>query len=148
MGENMHPSVCSLPAWGGRGKARGAARVQSIDGLCRGLCAGALLLTSAGCATAPLDKANSLASYDNLAPSDGILTHSRFSVRKDDVLAAKTVRLVPRVFSTAPARFDLPDEQRKLIANAADRSLCIGLSDRFEVVGPTEPADLVVHAVV
>jgi Protein of unknown function (DUF3313) len=119
-----------------------------MDGIWRLACAGALLLMTAGCATAPLDSAGSLASYDNLAPSDGILTHSRQSVRKDEVLAAKTVRIVPTVFSAATAKVELSAEQRKLIANAADRSLCIGLSDRFAVVAATEPADLTVHAVV
>ncbi len=42
----------------------------------------------------------------------------------------------------------ITDDQRKLVANAIDRSLCIGLSERLEVVPASQPANLTVHAVV
>lgn len=102
----------------------------------------------AGCATAPLDEAGSLSSYSDLAQSDGLLAKSRLRVNKEGVLAAKTVRLVPTTFSQAAKPEGITDEQRKLIANAVDRSLCAGLSERLKVVSPSEPADLTVHAVV
>jgi Protein of unknown function (DUF3313) len=89
----------------------------------------------------------SLASYDNMAPSDGVLTKSRVRISKEDVLAAKTVRIVPTSFSASAAPV-LDEKQRTLVANAVDRSLCVGLSDRFEVVGANETADLTVRATV
>jgi hypothetical protein len=100
-----------------------------------------------GCATAPMIRGESLSSYDNMEPSDGILTKSLVRVNKDDVLAAKTVRIVPTAFS-ATASPILDEKQRVLVANAVDRSLCVGLSDRFEVLGSDETADLTVHATV
>jgi Protein of unknown function (DUF3313) len=94
-----------------------------------------------GCASAPLTRGGALSSYDNMAPSDGMLAKSLVRVSKDDVLAARTVRIVPTVFSQA-ASPTLSPEQRKLVGNAVDRALCIGLSERFQVVGPGQPADL------
>jgi uncharacterized protein DUF3313 len=104
-------------------------------------------LLLAGCATAPMTRGGSLSSYDRMTPSDGLLTKSLVRVSKDEVLAAKTVRLVPTAFS-ATASPALTDKQRALVANAIDRSLCVGLSERFEVLGPGEPTDLTVRAVV
>ncbi|MFQ3454577.1 DUF3313 domain-containing protein [Bradyrhizobium sp. UFLA01-814] len=100
-----------------------------------------------GCASAPMTRGGSLASYDNLAPSDGVLAKSLVRVNKDEVLAAKTVRIVPTTFSQT-ASPTLSQEQRHLVANAIDRSLCVGLSERLQVVGPDQPADLSVHALV
>ncbi|OCK55427.1 DUF3313 domain-containing protein [Bradyrhizobium sp. LMTR 3] len=109
----------------------------------------ALSLLTAGCATAPLDRAGSLATYDNLKTSDGVLTKSVVHVDKDDVLAAKTVRIAETRFSTAAvAGASFTEDQRRLMGNAVDRALCFGLSDRFQIVGSTDPADLVVHAVI
>lgn len=106
----------------------------------------AMVLLS-GCASAPMTRGGSLASYDNLTPSDGVLAKSLVRVNKDDILAAKTVRIVPTTFSQA-ASPTLSQEQRHLVANAIDRSLCAGLSERLQVVGPDQPADLTVHALV
>ncbi|TCT04664.1 DUF3313 domain-containing protein [Aquabacter spiritensis] len=107
-----------------------------------------LPLLVAGCATAPLDEGGSLTSYGDLAQADGILTKSKLRIDKDAVLAAKTVRIVPTAFA-APARLtSITEEQRRLVSNAVDRSLCAGLSERFAVVSPAEPADLTVHAVI
>ncbi|OYY83196.1 MAG: DUF3313 domain-containing protein, partial [Rhizobiales bacterium 35-66-30] len=63
-------------------------------------------------------------------------------------LAAKTVRIVPTVFAGAASHDTISEDQRKLVANAVDRSLCAGLSERFQVVDAAETADLTVHAVV
>ncbi|WOH85364.1 DUF3313 domain-containing protein [Bradyrhizobium sp. BEA-2-5] len=100
-----------------------------------------------GCASAPMTRGGSLASYDNLTPSDGVLAKSLVRVNKDEVLAAKTVRIVPTTFSQA-ASPTLSQEQRHLVANAIDRSLCVGLSERLQVVGADQPADLLLHALV
>jgi Protein of unknown function (DUF3313) len=106
----------------------------------------ALLL--AGCATAPLERAGSLRSYANMAESDGALTKSLINVNKEDVLAATTVRIIPTAFSAEAMQVDFTEQQRKLVANTVDRALCVGLSDRFQVVNSNEPADLTVRAVV
>jgi hypothetical protein len=103
--------------------------------------------TLAGCGTAPMTRGGSLSSYDNLAASDGVLTKSLIHVAKDNMLNAKTVRIASTAFSEA-ASPALSEKQRVLVANTVNRALCTGLSDRFEVVGPNEPADLSVHAVV
>ncbi|WP_245303582.1 DUF3313 domain-containing protein [Pseudorhodoplanes sinuspersici] len=100
-----------------------------------------------GCATAPLVQGNSLSSYDGLKQDDGKITKSRLHVRKDQVMAAKTVNIVPTTFppTIAPA---LSNEQRALVANAVNRALCVSLSDRFTVVTPDVPADLTVRSAV
>lgn len=108
-----------------------------------------LSLLAVGCASAPLDQVGSLQSYDELKPSDGLLVRSLMRVSKDDVLAGKTVRIIPTGFSQpAAGKSTLSQAQRSLVANAVDRTLCLGLSQRFRVVDLTEPADLTVHATV
>ena len=102
----------------------------------------------AGCATAPLSTAGSLSSYDGLAPAAGVLTQSKLRVDKADILAAKSVTMVPTSFSGAASNAELTDKQRRVIANAVDRSVCIDLSDRFEVVPVGQPADLTVHVTI
>lgn len=99
------------------------------------------------CASAPLVQGLTLSSYDDLAPSDGMITKSYIHVNKETVLAAKTINIVPATFS-ATAAPKLTDQQRSLVANAVNRALCVSLSDRFEVVTPGTPADLTVRAVV
>lgn len=102
-----------------------------------------------GCASAPLDQVGSLQSYDELKPSDSLLARSLMRVSKDHVLAAKTVRIIPTGFSQpAAGKSTLTPAQRGLITNAVDRTLCSGLSQRFQVVALTELADLTVHAMV
>ena len=103
---------------------------------------------AAGCATAPLEPAGSLQSYEGLVPSDGMLTRSRLKVDTAEVLAAKTAKIVPTTFLTGEERAPFTQEQRNLVANAVDRTLCAGLSERFEIVAPAAPADLTVHAVI
>ena len=106
-----------------------------------------MLVFLSGCASAPLTQSGALSSYDAMTPSDGVLAKSRVRVSKNDVLAAKTVRITPTAFlqAASPA---LSQEQRLLVANAVDRALCVGLSDRFQVVGPGQPADLTTRVVV
>lgn len=99
------------------------------------------------CASAPLVQGLTLSSYDKLAPSDGMITKSRIHVNKEQVLAAKTLNIMPTTFSSAVAP-KLTDQERALVANAVNRALCVSLSDRFELVTPDSPADLTVRAVV
>lgn len=100
-----------------------------------------------GCATAPLVRGAGLSSYDGLAPSDGKITKASLQVKKEQVLAAKTINIVPTVFPPAVAP-KLSNEQRALVANAVNRALCVSLSDRFNVVAQDAPADLTVRAAV
>ena len=58
------------------------------------------------------------------------------------------MRITPTAFAETPGGAALSDKQRGLIANAIDRSLCFGLSERFEVVPFDQPADLTAHAAV
>ena len=102
----------------------------------------------AGCAAAPLDRAGSLRSYDGLTRSNGLVARSLLRVSKDDVLAAKTVKIIPTAFSMRADSAAFTPAQRNLVTNAVDRALCSGLSERFAVVGLSEPADLTVRAVV
>jgi len=102
------------------------------------LCAG---LGLTGCATAPMTQSGSLASYQALSPSNGVLAKSLLSVDKDKVLAAQTVRIMPTAFSEEVAT-GLSEPQRGLVANAVDRALCLNLSERFTVVPYNERADL------
>lgn len=95
----------------------------------------------AGCATAPITQSGSLASYQAMAESNGILAKSQLNIDKDKVLAASTVRIMPTSFS-GEAGAVLSEEQRRLVANAVDRALCLNLSERFTVVPANERADL------
>lgn len=97
------------------------------------------------CADVPLEQTGALSSYERLQPSDGMLTKARVSVDKGSILAARTVRILPATYSTAATATKLSEKDRKLVANAVDRSVCIGLSDRFHIVLPPEMADLTVH---
>ncbi|OWV85271.1 hypothetical protein ATY78_26025 [Rhizobium sp. R635] len=110
------------------------------------ICAVLLALLSS-CASVPLKQGASLGSYAGMAASGGSLTKARLRVNSAAVLAAQTVRIVPTaVDNAAGGSFDPKD--LALLTNAVDRSLCMGLSDRFKVVGSNQPADLVVHATV
>lgn len=102
----------------------------------------------AACATAPLEQAGSLRSYNDLKPSNGLVTRSLLKLNKEDVLAAKTVKIIPTEFASTTSRIPFTATQRKLVINAVDRSLCASLSQRFEVVNGSEPADLTIQTVI
>ena len=85
-------------------------------------------------------------SYADLKPSDRLFTHAQLNVSGDEVLAARTARVVPTVFSESAESAALTPAQRGLIANAVDRALCAGLSERFEMVSGLESSDLIVRA--
>ncbi|KJC41591.1 hypothetical protein UB31_20395 [Bradyrhizobium sp. LTSP849] len=104
-------------------------------------------LALGGCAAAPLERAGSLRSYDRMTDANGLVTRSQIRVNKKDVLAAKTVRIASTVF---PARTDvaLNEKERRLVANAISRELCLRLSERFRIVAADDDADLTVQATV
>lgn len=105
-------------------------------------------LLLAGCANAPLDRAGTLQSYDNLTTSNGLVTQSRLRIDETAVRGARTVQIVPTAFAVGTTRVPFTVEQRRLVANAVDRALCAGLGERFLVVDATQPADLTVRAVI
>ncbi|CAL77069.1 conserved hypothetical protein [Bradyrhizobium sp. ORS 278] len=106
-----------------------------------------LTLATGGCATAPLERAGSLKSYDRLADANGLVTRAQIKASKADLLEAKTVRIEPTAFSPrADVAFD--ETERKLVTNAISREMCLRLSERFEIVGPRDDADLTIKATV
>lgn len=110
-------------------------------------CALVPLVLLAACASAPTTRSGSLTSYEGLAPSDGVQTKSQLLVNKDNVLAAKTVRIAPTRFAHDIGS-GLWEKDRELVANRVDRALCEGLSKRLDVVDPVGPADLSVQATI
>jgi hypothetical protein len=107
-----------------------------------------LATTLTGCASSKLETAGSLSNYGNLTTANSRVTQSQQRIDKADVLAAKTIVIVPTKFSASVVDANLNEKQRGLIANAIDRSICLGLSDRFKIVGADQPADLKVHATI
>ncbi len=132
---------CEVPP-----QTRGRCRIRAPSNPANLLVLGIVSLLPA-CATAPLVQGYGLTSYDQMAPSDGMLTKSRLHVKKEEVLAAKTINIQPTAFPPTIAP-KLSNEQRALVANAINRSLCVNLSDRFRVVSPHEQADLSVRIAV
>jgi hypothetical protein len=108
----------------------------------------AILLLLGGCATVPMEQAGTLSSYGALAPSNGFLTHARLAVDKAAVLGASTAKIIPTDFAGPAANVALSPRQREILTNVVDRSLCIGLSDRFHIVAYDQPADMNVHAAI
>jgi hypothetical protein len=107
-----------------------------------------LVLALSGCATAPLTTSGSLSAYNDMKPDNGVTTKSKVYINKPAILAAKTVSIIPTSYSTLAMTMNLSDKQRRVIANAMDRSLCIGLSDRLEVVPAGAAADIYVRAMI
>jgi hypothetical protein len=102
------------------------------------------------CASVPLAETGSLSSYQQLQPADSKFNgrKSRVRVDKDAVLAARTVLIVPTSFAAEAASAKFSTRDRLLVANAVDRSVCIALSDRFNIVVPPQTADLIVHVTI
>src|ERR1700704_4617558 len=100
-----------------------------------------------GCISVLPEQAGSLSSYEHLEPSDGLLTKAQVSVNKDEILSARTVRITPATFSTKVAsEAQLSEGEMRLIPNEVDRSLCTGLSHRFQIALTDQAADLIVRA--
>ena len=121
---------------------------QNATGLFIRAAAASVGLSLTTCATAPLTQSGGLASYENLKPSNGVLTRTRQTVNREIVLAAKSVMIMPSTTSEQARQSGLSDKQLRLVTNAVDRALCAELSARLEVVTPDKPADLTVQAVV
>lgn len=107
-----------------------------------------LLSLVGGCAAVPLEQANSLTSYDGLTSVNGGMTKAKFKALSTDLNAIRTAYIEPTVLSAGAAQSATKPSDQALVANAISRALCIGVSDRFEVVSSKENADLVVHATI
>lgn len=101
-----------------------------------------------GCQELPIAGAGSLQTYDALAASDGLVTKSRVYVDKPALAGARRLFIVPTNFSAPAAQTVASAGDRRLIANAIDRALCANLSEKFEIVGAREQADLTVRAAI
>ncbi len=110
-----------------------------------GLC---VTLGLASCSSVPLTESGSLTSYNSLGVSQGRFTKSRSYADTPALLASASVAISPtRLSPQAYSRVHNNGDSR-LVSNALDRALCIGLSDRYRVVGPGEPADITVKVVI
>lgn len=107
-----------------------------------------LLSLFGGCAAVPLEQANSLTSYDGLTSNNGRSTKAGYKVSSGDLVATRTIYIEPTKVSGAAAHSIKKSSDKALVANVISRALCVGVSDRFEVVGKKEDADLVVHATI
>ncbi|WP_275448525.1 DUF3313 domain-containing protein [Mesorhizobium retamae] len=106
----------------------------------------ALFWCLSACTSVPLPEGTSLSSYAGMSPSGGTLTKAKLRLDSTPVLAAKTVRIVPTSTRIGSHGFNARD--LALVSNAIDRAICTNLSDRFQIVPPSQPADLVIHATV
>ncbi|MBB5535629.1 DUF3313 domain-containing protein [Rhizobium giardinii] len=107
-----------------------------------------LLSIIGGCAAVPLEQANSLTSYDGLTSNNGRLTKANYKVASSDLGATRTIYIEPTKVSGAAAQSIKKSSDQALVANVISRALCVGVSDRFEVVERKEDADLVVQATI
>jgi Protein of unknown function (DUF3313) len=107
-----------------------------------------LALVVGGCASVPLQQANSLTSYQDMISVDGRLTKAKYKVVSGDLGSTMNVYIEPTTISVAAAQPIKRTSDQALVANVISRALCIGLSDRFEVVDREENADFVVHATI
>jgi uncharacterized protein DUF3313 len=123
---------------------RGSCHPSSTGALWRAGFVLALTICVAGCASASLDGSGSLSSYADLKASDGVLAKSKLYINSEAVSAARTVKIVPATFSPKAEVEGITNEQRKLIGNAINRSLCGNLSDKFTPVSSGD-ADLTVY---
>jgi hypothetical protein len=124
-----------------------SARLPDPAWALRPLCVVAPLILLAACASAPLTHNGALTSYEGLTPSNGAQAKARLRVSKTEVAAAKTVRITPTRFADGIGR-GLSGTDRALMVNRVDRALCHGLSERFDVVDPSQPADLSIQATI
>ncbi|WP_420902040.1 DUF3313 domain-containing protein [Agrobacterium salinitolerans] len=101
-----------------------------------------------GCTSVPIKQAATLGSYSKLSPAKGTLTKKQIYIDGQHLARVKTVKILPTIFSFSAASKIASDADRFLVTNALDRSLCLALSDRYQMVGADQRADLTVHSTV
>eukprot|EP01037_Dinobryon_pediforme_P006572 gene6572-6641_t len=112
---------------------------SAISAICLGL---------AGCATPHLDQIGSLSTYDNLEKSDGLLTHGSVFINAERLAGAKTLKITPAHFAEIPATAALTPDQKKLISNSINRTICMRVGSAYRVVRPEEEAELNLHVTI
>lgn len=104
--------------------------------------------TVSGCAAVPLKEAGTLASYQKLGPQKGTFAKKRLYVDGPQLARAKTVAIVPTVFSFGAASKIRSEADRSMVSKALDRALCVALSDKYQMVPAGQPADLTIRSVI
>ncbi|WFU90853.1 DUF3313 domain-containing protein (plasmid) [Rhizobium sp. CC1099] len=107
-----------------------------------------IVSAAAGCAAVPLEEAHTLVSYGGLTSNNGRITKAKFKIDPNELAATKTIYIEPTMVSPNAAPSIKKPSDQALVANVISRALCIGVSDRFQVVDRRENADVVVHATV
>ncbi|TJW07056.1 MAG: DUF3313 domain-containing protein [Mesorhizobium sp.] len=79
---------------------------------------------------------------------DGRIRKAEYKALPQDLNQTKTVYIEPTMVSEAAAQSVKKPSDSALVANVVNRALCVGISDRFQVVDSMQDADLVVHATV
>lgn len=110
----------------------------------------ASLLAGVSCESLPLRQTGALQSYAGLERSDGLATQALVRADAAGLKVARSIRVLPTAFALGArgANSALTERQWRLVGNAVNRSLCIGLSDRFTLVNGDKPADLTVRVIV
>jgi hypothetical protein len=107
----------------------------------------AVALSLGACASASITQDGGLSSYEGMTPVKTSRIRARIVADAPALAAARSVRIAP--VSYAPgAGGAVSAEQRAVVANLIARTLCVKLSDRFDIVAGDGPADLTVRAVI
>lgn len=107
---------------------------------------GGLTVALSACTSVPLNHGGALSSYSELTQSRSVLANAEIRLDKSELLAAKTIAIIPT--SAMVNNQDFEKEDLVLISNSIDRALCTGLSEHFEIVKSNQSADLTVHATI
>lgn len=105
-----------------------------------------LSIIGAGCAAVPLERGNTLTSYEGLVPNGGRLTKADYRVSASELAAAKTVFVAPTAIAPGVSNSLRKTSEAHLVANAISRSICFGVSERFQVVEDRDDADIIVSS--
>lgn len=120
--------------------------LSPADGI-RGALIAVPMMVLAACASTPPPQSGQLTSYSTLTPSKAMRTRASVAVDLSSLATAKTLKLAPVSFVDGVGDRATP-AQLALIANSMQRKLCTRLSQKYDIVGPTEPADLTLKTVV
>lgn len=107
-----------------------------------------LLMAVGGCAAVPLEPGSSLSSYEGMELKKGPLTNAQYKVAAAELGSTTTVYIAPTAVSPAAEQSVRKPAEKALVANVVSRALCVGVSDRFQVVERREDADIIVHATI
>ncbi|WFS04322.1 DUF3313 domain-containing protein [Rhizobium tumorigenes] len=120
-------------------------KTRRVSWKAAGLC---VTLSLGSCSSVPLTESGSLTSYSSLGASEGRFTKSRSYVDTPTLLAASSIAISPTRLSPEAYSRVHNIGNGHLVSNALDRALCVDLSDKYHIVGPGEPADIIVKVVI